>query len=175
MTKTKLFLILTGYQLTWLACIFGEKNYSDPLIGFFTGLIFLLIYFTYTQNKKKFIYIILSIAIPGYLFDSILVYISIYDFISTMKIGLLPIWMLVLWLSFATLFVEILVFFKNYKLIGIILSAFLGPFTYYLGYPLEIIEIYNFYLFFIFMILFWISLMYFYLFFLLKNKYYSEA
>ena len=132
MTKTKLFLILTGYQLTWLACIFGEKNYSEPLIGFFTGLIFLLIYFTYIKNKKKFIYIILSIAIPGYLFDSILVYISIYEFISTMKIGLLPIWMLVLWLSFATLFVEILVFFKNYKLIGIILSAFLGPFTYLL-------------------------------------------
>ena len=66
MTKTKLFLILTGYQLTWLACIFGEKNYSEPLIGFFTGLTFLLIYFTYTQNKKKFIYIILSIAILRY-------------------------------------------------------------------------------------------------------------
>ena len=52
MSKIKIFLLLSGYQLTWLACIFGEKNYSEPLIGFFTGLIFLLIYFTYTQNKK---------------------------------------------------------------------------------------------------------------------------
>ena len=174
MSKLKIFLILTGYQLTWLACIFGDKNFSEPLIGIIIGTIFILIYCYYSEDKKKFIQIILLISIPGYLFDILMVYGSVYNFTSIDTIFFLPPWMIVLWLSFATLFYEVLVFFKNYKIIGVTISGFAGPITYYLGEPLGIIVISNYNIFFIIMFLFWSTLMYLYLNFILRFIQYLE-
>jgi len=173
MNKLKAFFILSGYQITWFACILGEKIYTSPLMGFFTGLAFVLIYFFYVIEKSRFIFIILAISIPGYLFDSLVVYFNIYDFNSNLKIGLLPIWMLILWLSFAILFDEVLFFLKNFKIPGIFLSALLGPLTYYLGEPLGIIKINNLTIFIIVMIIFWSLLMYFYLEIIIKKYNYS--
>jgi len=67
--------------------------------------------------------------------------------------------MLVLWPSFATLFDEVFVFLSKYKLIALLLSAFLVPLTYYSGSPLGLIDINRLFLFFIFMTTFWIFLM----------------
>ena len=103
------------------------------------------------------------IALPGYLFDTIVVYFNVYEFNSILKIGTLPIWMLVLWISFSILFDQVLVFLKKYHLIAILLSAILGPLAYYSGVPLGLIEIYNFYMFTFIMIMFWSFLMFFYL------------
>ena len=45
-----------------------------------------------------------------------MVYFQIYEFNSSLIIGTLPLWMIILWLSFSTLFDEILViFFQNLK------------------------------------------------------------
>ena len=171
MSKVKFFFILSGYQVTWLMCIFGEILYKSFFPGLICGLIFLFIVFINTKNKRKYTFIVFSIAIVGYLFDSILVIFKIYNFESSFYFGWLPIWMLVLWLSFATLFDEVFVFLSRYKLIAISLSAVLGPLTYYLGSPLGIININKLSLFFILMIIFWTFLMFFYLNYLLKVKF----
>ena len=171
MSKVKLFFILSGYQITWLMCIFGEILYKSFFPGLICGLIFLFIVFINTKNKRKFTFIVFSIAIVGYLFDSILVIFKIYNFESSLYFGWLPIWMLVLWLSFATLFDEVFVFLSRYKLISISLSAVLGPLTYYSGSPLGIININKLSLFFILTIIFWTFLMFFYLNYLLKVKF----
>ena len=170
MQKLKVFLVLTGYQITWLSCVFGETKLSYPMLGFWVGIIFLIIYLFFNQNKKKFVKISLSISIPGYIFDSLLVYFQVYDFETIAKLGTLPLWMIVLWLSFSTLFDEILTFFKRYKILGIILSGVLGPLTYYLGEPIGVIKIYNFQFFIISMISFWMILMVYYLYYLVKNN-----
>ena len=169
MSKKRIFFTLTGYQLTWMACVFSEKQFSKDILGVIVGILFLLLYFYYSKNKLKFIKISLLIAIPGYVFDSVLVFFSIYEFNTPLIFGYLPLWMIVLWLSFSTLFDEILIFLKNYTLIGVILSCFLGPLTYYLGKPIGIITIYNLSLFFFLMTLFWAMLMFYYLKFVLKN------
>tara|TARA_E500000331_G_scaffold319704_1_gene332632 strand:+ start:276 stop:788 length:513 start_codon:yes stop_codon:yes gene_type:complete len=170
MQKLKVFLVLTGYQITWLSCVFGETKFSYPMLGFWVGIIFLIIYLFFNQNKKKFVKISLSISIPGYIFDTLLVYFQVYDFETIAKLGTLPLWMIVLWLSFSTLFDEILTFFKRYKILGIILSGVLGPLTYYLGEPIGVIKIYNFQFFIISMISFWMILMVYYLYYLVKNN-----
>ena len=56
MQKLKVFLVLTGYQLTWLACVFGEKNFSFPMLGLWIGIIFFVTYFYFNHNKQKFIH-----------------------------------------------------------------------------------------------------------------------
>ena len=171
MSKIKIFLTLSGYQLTWLMCVFGEVLYQSFLPGLISGIIFLFLVFVNSKNRKRFFYIIFIISIIGYLFDSVVVNLGIYEFNTSLKIGLLPIWMLVLWPSFATLFDEILVFLSNYNLVALLLSGSLGPLTYYAGYPLGLINIDNIILFFVLMITFWILIMLLYLNILLKIKF----
>ena len=53
MSKIKIFLMLSGYQLTWLMCVFGELLYNNFLPGLICGLLFLTICFINSNNKKK--------------------------------------------------------------------------------------------------------------------------
>ena len=171
MSKIKIFLMLSGYQLTWLMCVFGELLYNSFLPGLICGLLFLTICFINSNNKKKTIQTVLLISILGYLFDTILVFFEIYNFKTSLYIGVLPIWMIVLWPSFAILFDEILIFLSKYKIIAVILSSILGPLTYFAGSPLGLININNLVVFFILMIVFWAILMIFYLNYILKLKF----
>ena len=171
MSKIKIFLMLSGYQLTWLMCVFGELLYNSYLPGLICGLLFLTICFINSDNKKKTIQTVLLISILGYVFDTILVFFEIYNFKTSLYIGVLPIWMIVLWPSFAILFDEILIFLSKYKIIAVILSSILGPLTYFAGSPLGLININNLLVFFILMILFWAILMIFYLNYILKLKF----
>ena len=163
MNKLRVFLTLTGYQITWLACAFGENKFAQPVGGIYFGIIFLFLYLYFCKNKIRFLKIAFLISMPGYLFDSLMVYFSIYEFNTSFVIGTLPIWMPILWLSFSTLFDEILVFFQKFKLIGIFLGGLLGPLTYYLGETINVLSINNIILFFILMVIYWCLLMIFYL------------
>ena len=169
MNKIKVFLTLTGYQFTWLACVFGENKFNEPMLGIYIGLIYLFLFLYFNKNKKKFFKTSLLISIPGYFFDTLMVYFYVYEFNSSLIIGTIPVWMIVLWASFSTLFDEVLVFFKDYKFLGIIISGLLAPLTYYVGEPTGVITINNFVLFFILMILFWVSFMIYYLEIILKK------
>ena len=171
MSKIKIFLMLSGYQLTWLMCVFGELWYNSFLPGLICGILFLFICYVNSDNKTKNIQIVLSISILGYLFDTILVFFEIYNFQTSLYIGVLPIWMIVLWPSFAILFDEILMFLSKYKIIAVILSSALGPLTYFAGSPLGLININNLFLFFALMIFFWAILMIFYLNYIIKLKF----
>ena len=171
MSKIKIFFMLSGYQLTWLMCVFGELLYNSFLAGLICGILFLFICYLNSDNKNKTIQIVLSISILGYLFDTILVFFEIYNFQTSLYIGVLPIWMIVLWPSFAILFDEILMFLYKYKIIPVILSSILGPLTYFAGSPLGLININNLFLFFVLMIFFWAILMIFYLNYIIKLKF----
>ena len=171
MSKIKIFLMLSGYQLTWLMCVFGELWYNSFLPGLICGILFLFICYVNSDHRNKTIQIVLSISILGYLFDTILVFFEIYNFQTSLYIGVLPIWMIVLWPSFAILFDEILMFLSKYKIIAVILSSVLGPLTYFAGSPLGLININNLFLFFALMIFFWAILMIFYLNYIIKLKF----
>ena len=171
MSKLKAILFLSGYQLTWLMCVFGELIYSSYFPGLIFGLFYLFVCFVNSQNKKKLILILLLISVPGYLFDTILVYLNIYNFKTSFNLGLLPIWMLILWPSFAVLFDEVFNFLAKYKIIAIFLSGILGPLTYYAGRPLGLITIDNLFFFLTLMIIFWLILMLYYLNFILTLKF----
>ena len=171
MSKIKIFLMLSGYQLTWLMCVFGELLYNSFFPGLICGILFLLICYVNSVNKNKTILIVLSISIMGYLFDTILVFFEVYNFQTSLYFGVLPIWMIVLWPSFAILFDEILIFLSKFKITAVISSSILGPSTYFAGSPLGLININNLFLFFILMIGFWAILMIFYLNYIIKLKF----
>jgi hypothetical protein len=171
MSKIKIFSMLSGYQLTWLTCVFGELWYNSFIPGLICGLFFLAICFLISKNRKKTTQIVFLISFIVYLFDTLLVFFEIYNFKVSLSIGFLPIWMIVLWPSFAILFDEILIFLSKYKIIAVVLSGILGPITYFAGSPLGLININNLFVFFTLMIIFWSILMIFYLNYLIKLEF----
>ena len=74
MSKIKIFLMLSGYQLTWLMCVFGELWYNSFIPGLVCGLLFLAICFVKSDNIKKTTQIVFLISFIGYLFDTSLVF-----------------------------------------------------------------------------------------------------
>ena len=135
--KKNIFLTLLSYQITWTFCVFGEY-YKVPMVGFIVGILYLTTFFYFNNNKIRALKICIFFSFFGYIFDSILGLSKIYTIESEIMIGYLPIWFLVLWPSFTTLFVDTLVFLKNHTFIAFILGSTIPPLTYYSGIPLGI-------------------------------------
>ena len=169
----RIFLILLGFQITWLACIFGEY-FNYPWLGVLTGILYLIFFYINTPNKKFALKTILIFAIPGYIFDSSIQALSIYKIESDLIFGYLPVWMLVLWPTFTTLFVDVLNFLKNRPILAIILGSPLGPGTYYSGVPLGIASYTNINLGLGLMALFWGILMFVYSIYIKNTKIISD-
>ncbi|PPR35264.1 MAG: hypothetical protein CFH26_00741 [Alphaproteobacteria bacterium MarineAlpha6_Bin4] len=133
----RIFLILLGFQITWAGCIFGEY-FDYPWLGVIIGILYLILFYFYTEDKKFAFKTIAIFSVPGYIFDSSLQALKIYKIESDLIIGYLPVWMIILWPTFTTLFVQVLNFLRNKPILAIILGMTLGPGAYYSGVPLGI-------------------------------------
>ena len=150
----KFFFVLLGYQLTWFFCVFGEY-YDESLSGLVVGFIYLSFFFYFITNKLKALKIWFIISVIGYTFDSCLGFIEVFKIKSNIIVGYLPIWFLILWPSFSTLFVDVLSFLKNRPILAFLLGSTFAPSTYYLGIPLGIAQSNNIFLALTIMIIFW--------------------
>ena len=169
-TNTKsIFLTLSGYQLTWLFCVFGEY-YNISIAGVIIGALYLLIFFYFINYKLRAFKICLTFSLIGYLFDSILGFSGLFTFQSNIIAGYLPLWFIVLWPSFTTLFVNTLIFLKNLPILAFAMGSILAPSTYYLGIPLGIAKSSNLPFAILIMIIFWGSFLTLYSFYVRKNS-----
>ena len=164
-----IFLTLLGYQLTWISCIFGEY-YNISLAGLIMGVLYLTIFFYSINYKLRAFKICFIFSLIGYIFDSILGFSDLFTIKSNIIIGYLPIWFLILWPSFSTLFVNILSFLKNRPILAFLLGSSFAPPTYYLGIPLGIAKSSNLSLAIIMMIIFWGLFLTLYSFYISKNN-----
>ncbi|MAV82654.1 MAG: hypothetical protein CMI90_04235 [Pelagibacteraceae bacterium] len=137
MNFKKIFIILSGFQLTWLSCIFGQY-FSIPLLGVFIGILYLLFFFYLNKDRKNTLKIIIFISLIGCIFDNLLSFFGIFVINSKYTLIYIPIWLIILWLCFSSLFVEVFLFLKNRPIISFLLGFFLVPPTYYVGIVLNI-------------------------------------
>ncbi len=154
-------LTLTGFQITWFACVFGEY-FNLPLLGLIIGILYLFVFFYFISNKFLAFQICLIFSIIGYCFDSLLSINYFYKINSELTFGYLPIWFLVLWPSFITLFVDVLKFLKYRPILAFFMGFILVPPTYFLGFMLDLAETNNLYLTMTIMAIFWGLFSYFY-------------
>ena len=119
-----------------------------------------MVYFI--NYKLQALKICLLFSLVGYLFDSILGFSKLFSIKSEILVGYLPIWFLILWPSFSTLFVDVLSFLKNRPIIAFIVGSVFAPPTYYLGITLNIAKSSNLSLAMIVMVIFWGLLLMFY-------------
>ena len=131
-SKKNIFLTLCGFEITWFACVIGDyKDY--PSLGIIIGLIYLTLFFYFAKDRTKAINICIKYSILGIIFDSFLSYSELYVINSSFMFGFIPIWLVVLWISFTTLFVDILIFLKKRRFISFLAGFLLVPPTYYLS------------------------------------------
>ena len=156
-----IFLTLCGFELTWFACVIGDYK-GFPSLGIILGLIYLTLFLYFAKDKEKTIKICLKYSIIGIIFDSFLSYSELYVINSSFMFGFIPIWLVVLWISFSTLFVDILIFLKKRTLISFLAGFILVPPTYYVGIALDIARSSNLFLAVATMAIFWGAFFYFY-------------
>ena len=102
------------------------------------------------------------LGVLGIIFDSFLSYSGLYVINSSFMFGFIPIWLVVLWISFSTLFVDILIFLKKRRFISFLAGFLLVPPTYYVGIALNIAKSNNLFLTILTMAIFWGTLLYIY-------------
>jgi len=118
-----IFLTLCGFEITWFACVIGDYK-GFPSLGIILGLIYLTLFLYFAKDKDKTIKICLKYSIIGIVFDSFLSYSELYVINSSFMFGFIPIWLVVLWISFSTLFVDILIFLKKRPLISFLVRIY---------------------------------------------------
>jgi hypothetical protein len=156
-----IFLTLCGFELTWFTCVIGEyKDLSN--IGIIVGLIYLAVFFYFVADRSESLKICAKFSFIGIFFDSFLSYSELLVINSNYKIGFIPLWLVILWLSFSTLFIEILSFLSQKPIIAFLGGFALVPPTYYLGIVLNIATSSNIFLAMTIMAIFWGSLLCYY-------------
>ena len=125
-------LTILGFKIVWLSCVLGEL-YINSLFGVFAGIIFLLFFLINEKHILLAVKTILFFSLTGYFFDSLLSFFKFYKINSQINFLFLPLWFLVLWPCFCCLFVDVLTFLKNKKLIATIIRTVFGPLSYYVG------------------------------------------
>ena len=160
-SKKNIFLTLCGFEMTWFACVIGEyKGY--PSLGIIIGLIYLTLFFYFAKDRAKAINVCIKYSILGIIFDSFLSYSELYVINSRFMSGFIPIWLVVLWISFTTLFVDILIFLKKRRYVSFLAGILLVPPTYYVGIAINIAKSNNIFLTILTMAIFWGTLLYIY-------------
>ena len=119
------------FQLGWAACVLGGNTLA--IVYTVTAL---LIHHRYLMEEKNEWQLILSIAIFGVSWDSLLVFFGLINYSNTGWFSL-PIWMICLWLLFATTFMHSLSWMARYLWLAAIGGAVFGPMSYWAGVELS--------------------------------------
>lgn len=119
------------FQVGWFLCIIGGN-----LAAMVYTAIALLFHRQFIFSHRRQWYVLLSIAAIGCLLDIALVHAGIISFENADVFGI-PIWLICLWLLFATTFEYCLGWLKRYLWLAVVLAAILGPSSYWFGASLS--------------------------------------
>ena len=123
----KIILNLCLFQIGWFVCVIGGNNYAVPYT-----LAALAVHQILLVNNRVEWKLIAVVAIIGCLWDISMDFFGVLDFGETSPIGI-PVWLVCLWLLFATTFMHGLFWLSRQLWLAVIFAAVLGPMTYWLG------------------------------------------
>jgi hypothetical protein len=141
MKTWQLILSIILFQVTWLSAAFTYELIS------LLGLIGLMMALKFSQVNALSIVLGITAALGlGIFMDAGLYWLNIYDFSGSSRILNIPIWLLTMWLAFATTLFSSLYWALSKPLIFIALCASLGPISYLAGREIGIIQFENIHL-----------------------------
>ncbi len=126
------------FQVAWFACALGAGN-DIPEAGVLVLAALLIVHFRiHTRNMiRDSIYIVL-VGLVGFTIDSLLSMFGVLNFKDTLYA---PLWLLMLWMVFATTIFYSLEWLHNRYWLAGILGALGGPLSYYGGSKFDALQL----------------------------------
>jgi hypothetical protein len=115
------------FQLGWFACVLGAQRPWLLLIAI-TCLAIHLLWISKNPDEWR---LLLWVAACGWVLDSALLHLGVFQFPGAMLV--LPLWLAILWLLFASTLRHSLSWTKRPWWMGSLLGAFGGPLSYWGG------------------------------------------
>ncbi len=121
------------FQVGWFAAVLGAAR-GLFWLGPATILVVALIHLSLAAERSRVALVLLVTALVGILFDSTLVALQVFSPVrDAMPSPLSPLWMVALWVNFATTFTRSLAWLRNRYLLAGLFGALGGPAAYYGG------------------------------------------
>jgi hypothetical protein len=123
------------FQVLWLIAVQGNDHYAIA-----ATLLFLAVHAHWYARKQSEWTVILIVSLPGYLFDSISSNLGLFYFYGTKALTLAgvdilfaPLWLLCLWLGFASTLNHSLGWMQKRVWLASIVGAIAAPLSYFAG------------------------------------------
>ena len=123
----KILLNLTLFQIGWLVCVIGGNLYAVAFTLFALLLHNWLVLSSRTEWK-----LIAAVVVVGCLWDMTMANTGVISYADANLLGI-PIWLICLWLLFATTFMHGLLWMQRYLWLAVIFAGLLGPASYWFG------------------------------------------
>ena len=123
----KILLNLALFQIGWLVCVIGGDLYAVA----FT-LVALLIHNWLVLSSRSEWKLIGIVVLVGCLWDMAMAKTGVISYADASLLGI-PVWLMCLWLLFATTFMHGLFWMQRYLWLAVIFAALLGPASYWFG------------------------------------------
>jgi hypothetical protein len=121
------------FNLNWFACVIGGAAWGSM------GLIALLTYSAYVGSWRTDIRLALSLAVCGWIVDSLWIYFGVLDYGTAYA----PVWIVMLWVGLAFTLNHSMSPFISKPLIGGLAAAVAAPLTYLSGAALGAVNVLN--------------------------------
>jgi hypothetical protein len=130
MTKTPVIINFINFQLGWFACALGAA-WGAPWVGVAVVLIIVAWHLSRMVAPRRELTLIVAAAVIGALWESLLVALGWIQYPNGMLIeGTAPVWMIALWMLFATTLNVSLGWLKRSLPLAILFGAIGGPLAY---------------------------------------------
>ena len=130
---TNFWINVTVFKIAWLASVLGGAN-GMPLLGPAAVMIAVAIHLRLAEKPATEMLLIVSTGLVGVTVDSALVSAGLMSYTSgTLITGLSPLWILGMWMLFATTFNVSFRWLQSRVMLAAALGAVFGPLSYYSG------------------------------------------
>ncbi len=124
---------IVAFQIGWFACVLSAAN-GRPWVGTLIALGIVTAHLFRAQQPQKELALVLSAALIGLVWDSLLVLFGWLDYPSGILVyGTAPYWIIAMWMIFATTINVSLRWLKGQIALSALLGAIAGPFAYWAG------------------------------------------
>ena len=121
------------YQAGWFALVLGAAN-RRPWAGVGAGLVLIAVHLILARERKPEILMVVSVGIMGTIVDSAQAFAGVFVFESGYwTFWVVPFWLTVMWMQFATLFHFALRWLSGRYLLSAALGAVGGPAAFLTG------------------------------------------
>jgi hypothetical protein len=131
---------IIGFQIGWFACVLGAA-YGYPLLGPLVALPVIGLHLMRQADRSPELALMCLVALIGSTYDQTLMWFDLVNYSASLwSLDWLPIWMITLWLLFATTLNVSLKWLQDRYLLAAVFGFIGGPLAYWGGAKLGAIH-----------------------------------